>query len=162
MTEAPGKNESMRYFAYGTNMDPRVMSEHAPDAKALGSGRLDGYRIEFNVYSERWDGGAANLEPDPDGHVWGVVWEVSADEAAALDTYVGHPTFYRREAVEVWLGDVAAECLTYRVAHQTGFVRPTDQYLNRVRSAIRVQGLPPEALDILDEAARPPKPHIST
>jgi len=41
-------------------------------------------------------------------------------------------------------------------------VRPTDSYLARMRQAIRMQGLPPEALDILDHAARPPKPSIST
>ena len=52
---------------------------------------------------------------------------------------------------------------TYRVAHQKGtYVRPTDDYLQLLNSAIRVQGLPPEALDLLDRAARPPKPSIST
>ena len=53
---------------------------------------------------------------------------------------------------------------TFRVAHQGGtFVRPTDAYLNRIKAAIRRLGLPPEALDIVDAAARPPgKPSIST
>jgi hypothetical protein len=31
-----------------------------------------------------------------------------------------------------------------------------------LRSAIRTQGLPPEALDMVDRAARPPRPSIST
>jgi hypothetical protein len=55
-----------------------------------------------------------------------------------------------------------ADSVTYRVAHQRGFVRPTDAYLARMRRAIRIQGLPPEALDIVEQAARPPKPSIST
>lgn len=151
-----------RYFAYGTNMDPNVMAGHSPNAEAIGPGRLEGYRIEFNVYSERWQGGAANLEPDPDGHVWGVVWEMSDEDVSALDTFVGHPTFYGRGDVQVRVGDLSVDCVTYRVAHQKGYVRPTDAYLNRLRSAIRVQGLPPEALDIIDTAARPPSPHIDT
>jgi gamma-glutamylcyclotransferase (GGCT)/AIG2-like uncharacterized protein YtfP len=151
-----------RYFAYGSNMDPRHMLDHCPDARPAGPGRLEGFRLEFSVYSDRWGGGAANLEPDQGAHVWGVVWDVSPDDLAALDTYVGHPTFYRREEVGVRVGADFLECLTYRVAHQRGYVRPTDEYLNRLRAGMRQQGLPPEALDILESAARPPRPQIST
>lgn len=152
----------MRYFAYGSNMDSRTMNKHCPDAAVIGPGRLDGFRLEFNVYSDRWEGGAANLEPDDDAHVWGVVWEVAPEDVDLLDTYVGHPTFYRREEVVVEAPDGTEPCVTYRVAHQKGYVRPTPQYLARVRAAIRVQGLPPEALDILEQAANPPRPRIST
>jgi gamma-glutamylcyclotransferase (GGCT)/AIG2-like uncharacterized protein YtfP len=150
------------YFAYGSNMDPRLMAQTAPDARPLGHGRLEGYRLDFSLYSERWEGGAANVEPDPDGHVWGVVWDVSDSDLEALDTYEGHPTFYRREDVSVETSEGPVDCTTYRVAHQAGFVRPSDAYLNRIRAAIRQQGLPPEALDIVEAAARPPRPHIST
>lgn len=152
----------MRYFAYGSNIDERNMAEFCPGARPLGPGRLDGFRLEFTVFSDRWQGGAANVEPDPDGHVWGLVWELTSEDVERLDTYEGHPTFFRREEVQVEAGGEIMPCQTYRVAHQKGFVRPTDEYLNRVRSAMRVHGLPPEALDMLEAAARPPKPHIST
>src|ERR687888_543478 len=107
------------YFAYGSNMDPHRMDARVPGARAIGPGRLDGFR--------------------------------------------GHPTFFRREDVIVEGPEGPVIAWTHRVAHQGGsFVRPTDAYLQRVRSAIRVQGLPPEALDILDSAARPPgRPSIS-
>lgn len=152
----------MRYFAYGSNIDPRLMGETCPDARPLGPARLDGYRLEFNVYSERWKGGAANLDRDQRAYVWGVVWEVTGDEIDRLDTFVGHPSFYRREDVKVELGDEVTDCVTYRVAHQLGYVRPSDSYLHRLRGAMRLQGLPPEALDILERAARPPYPRIAT
>lgn len=152
----------IRYFAYGSNMDPRTMRRTVPEAKVIGPGRLEGFRLEFNVYSDRWQGGAANLEPDDDGHVWGVVWEMAPDNLEALDTYIGHPTFYRREQVAVRVARNTEECQTYRVAHQRGYVRPTPQYLARLRGAVRLQGLPPEALDIIESAALPPRPYIST
>jgi gamma-glutamylcyclotransferase (GGCT)/AIG2-like uncharacterized protein YtfP len=150
------------YFAYGSNMEPRTMQKTVPGAQPVGPGRLEGFRLEFNVYSDRWEGGAANLEPDPDAHLWGVVWNIEDEDLGKLDTYIGHPTFYRREHVAVRVGDETLECVTYRVAHQRGYVRPTSSYLARVRGAIRQQGLPPEALDIMEAAANPPKPHIST
>jgi gamma-glutamylcyclotransferase len=152
----------LRYFAYGSNMDPRHMVARVPNARALGPARLDGFRLVFNIYSTEWKCGAPNLEPNERAHVWGVVWEVPEDEARGLDAYQGHPTFFRKEEVLVEGPSGLSLVWTYRVAHQEGYVRPSDEYLNGLRAAIRVHGLPPEALDILDRAARPPKPSIST
>jgi gamma-glutamylcyclotransferase (GGCT)/AIG2-like uncharacterized protein YtfP len=151
------------YFAYGSNMDPEQMKQRAPGARALGSARLDDFSLSFSVYSSRWEGGAANLELDPEGHVWGVLWEIPDEAAGELDAYQGHPVFFRREEVSVTGPEGRTLAWTYRVAHQEGtYVRPTDRYLHCIRSGIRVHGLPPEALDMLDRAARPPKPTIST
>jgi gamma-glutamylcyclotransferase (GGCT)/AIG2-like uncharacterized protein YtfP len=153
----------MRYFAYGANMDPRHMHERVPGARVLGPGRLEGFRLAFSVYSTEWEGGAANLELAEDQHVWGVLWEVPDDEAPGLDAFQGHPTFFRREEIVIEGAEGREIASTFRVAHQEGaYVRPTEAYLNRLHSAIRVQGLPPEALDIVDRAARPPRPTIST
>lgn len=150
------------YFSYGANMDPAQMLERVPGARVVGPARLDGFRLAFSVYSTKWSGGAANMELEPKGHVWGVLWEVPEDQQSGLDAYQGHPTFFRREEVSVEGPEGSAVAFTYRVAHQKAYIRPTDAYLHRVRSAIRVHGLPPEALDLLDEAARPPNPTIST
>jgi cation transport regulator ChaC len=151
------------YFAYGSNMDPRHMLERVPGARPVGPARLEGFRLAFNVYSTEWRGGAANLELDQGAHVWGVLWEVPEDQVGGLDAFQGHPTFFRREDVVVVGPEGPVIAWTYRVAHQSGsYVRPTEEYLWRVHSAIRSMGLPPEALDIVDRAARPPKPTIST
>jgi gamma-glutamylcyclotransferase (GGCT)/AIG2-like uncharacterized protein YtfP len=152
------------FFAYGSNMDPNRMAGRAPSARVVGPARLDGFRLAFSVFSTKWEGGAANLELDDHGRVWGVVWDVPDSEVHGLDAFHGHPTYFRREDVVVELGEEPVIAWTYRVAHQTGsYVRPTDAYLNMMRAAIRLQGLPPEALDLLDEAARPKgRPSIST
>jgi gamma-glutamylcyclotransferase len=151
------------YFAYGANMDVQHMQGRVPGARALGPGRLDGFRLAFSVYSTEWEGGAANLELDQDAHVWGVLWEVPDDQLQGLDAYQGHPTFFRREDVSVQGPGGPVIAWTYRVAHQErAYVRPTDAYLNRLRSAVRVHGLPPEALEDIDRAAGPPHPTIST
>jgi gamma-glutamylcyclotransferase (GGCT)/AIG2-like uncharacterized protein YtfP len=151
------------YFSYGSNMDPRHMQGRVPGAQVVGPARLDGFRLAFSVYSTEWEAGAANLELDPEAHVWGVLWDVPEAETGGLDAFHGHPTFFRKEDLVVEGPGGAVIAWTYRVAHQEGtYVRPSDAYLQLLRSAIRVHGLPPEALDILDRAARPPKPSIST
>jgi gamma-glutamylcyclotransferase (GGCT)/AIG2-like uncharacterized protein YtfP len=150
------------YFAYGSNMDPEHMQDRVPEAQAVGPARLDGFRLEFNVYSTEWEGGAANLELDENAHVWGVLWNVSDDALQGLDAFQGHPSFFRREDVVVHGSEGPVIAWTYRVAHQKGYIRPTDAYVHRLRAGVRVHGLPPEALDMIDRAARPPKPTIST
>ena len=151
------------YLAYGANMDERHMRARVPNATALGAARLDGFRLEFDLYSTEWEGGAANLAPDAGAHVWGVLWDVPDDELSGLEAFQGHPTFFRREEVVVAVGGRRVTGWTYRVAHQEGaYVRPTDRYLAHLYAAIRMQGLPPEAFDIVERAARPPRPTIST
>ena len=151
----------VRYFAYGSNMEPGFMLERCPSATSPRPALLEGFRLEFTVYSDAWKGGAANLELDPDGRVWGIVWDVDPDDLKRLDTFQGHPTYYRRDSVVVDCDGERTECTTYRVAHQQGFVRPTDEYLNGVRKAIAHHGLPGEAWDVIERAARPPSPRIS-
>src|SRR2546426_10605923 len=89
------------YFAYGSNMDSNHMVKRAPGARPAGPARLDGFRLEFSVFSNEWQGGAANLELDPEAHVWGVLWDVPEEEVGGLDAFRGHPTFFRREGVVV-------------------------------------------------------------
>jgi gamma-glutamylcyclotransferase (GGCT)/AIG2-like uncharacterized protein YtfP len=152
----------LHYFAYGSNMDPRHMTERVPGAQVEGPCRLEGFRLQFNIYSTEWRGGAANLELDPDAHVWGVLWEIPEEECGGLDAFQGHPIFFRREDVVVEGPSGPVLAWTYRVAHQQGsYVRPTDAYLRLIYAAIRVNGLPPEAMEDVDRAARPPKPSIS-
>lgn len=151
------------YFAYGANMDEHHMHARVPGARTIGAARLDGYRLTFNLYSSEWEGGAANLEPEAGAHVWGVAWDVPDDELRGLDAFQGHPTFFRREEIVLDVAGARTTGWTYRVAHlEHDYVRPTDAYLNTIYSAIRVHGLPPEAFDLVERAARPPRPSIST
>lgn len=138
------------------------MTGRVPGAVLLGPGRLEGFRLEFTVYSTEWGGGAANLGLDEGAHVWGVLWEVPEGQLRGLDAYEGHPTFFRREDVVVHGPTGRVVAWTYRVAHQKGFVRPTDAYLGLIRSALLLHRAPDEALEMLDRAGRPPSPTIST
>jgi gamma-glutamylcyclotransferase (GGCT)/AIG2-like uncharacterized protein YtfP len=150
------------YFAYGSNMDARQMQQRVQGAELIGPACLEGFRLAFTVFSRRWNAGAANLEVAPDGRVYGVLWELPEEGIEQLDTFEGHPTFYRREEVIVETATGPTIAWTYRVAHQEGvFVRPSDEYLQLLYAAIRVHGLPPEALDLVDRAARPPGPSVS-
>ena len=73
--------EKVWYFAYGANMDDGIFRlRRGIEAREHLSGRLRGYRLRFNL-NGRPEGQAApaNLHPDPNAEVWGVLYHISAD-----------------------------------------------------------------------------------
>ena len=151
------------YFAYGTLMGTSSMYEACPEARKVGPARLDGYRIEFNIASRQWRGGAVNAVPDPDGTIWGVLWDIPPDAFERFDTFEGaDATLDVREDVEVVTTDGVVKARTFRVASHSAYVRPTEAYLRHLRKAISTQGLPQEAEDLLLRADRFPAPPTPT
>jgi gamma-glutamylcyclotransferase (GGCT)/AIG2-like uncharacterized protein YtfP len=145
------------YFAYGALMGTSSMYEACPEARKIGPARLRGYRIEFNVASRQWAGGAVNAVPDPEGTIWGVLWEIPEEDFARFDTFQGSDASLDvREDVEVDGPDGPVPARTFRVASHSAYVRPTEAYMRHLQKAISTQGLPKEAEDLLMRADRFP------
>jgi gamma-glutamylcyclotransferase (GGCT)/AIG2-like uncharacterized protein YtfP len=83
----------MIYFAYGSNMDVRQMSERCPESpKVLGIALLSDH--EFRINSD----GVATITPSSNQQVWGVLWQLSPMDEARLDIHEGvYAGVYRRE-----------------------------------------------------------------
>ncbi len=145
------------YFAYGARMSSTHMLQTSPNARAIGPASLSGFRLEFNVASRDFGGGAANAIPDPTGRLWGVLWEVPDDELTGFDSFRGDArsdTHGVDLEVEGPQGPVTAR--TMMLESRDGFVRPSDTYLNMLHAGARAHGLPSEALDAIDHAERHP------
>jgi hypothetical protein len=71
----------IRYFAYGSNMDPMVMKrEGVRSATPIGIGHASGYRVVFNKISAK-HGAAANLQLDEETNsAWGCLYDLERDE----------------------------------------------------------------------------------
>ena len=76
------------YFAYGSNMSSRRLSERISGVQPLGPGHLDGSRMICNKPG-RDGSGKANLVAEPGGKVWGVLYRLSAHQWTALDAFEG-------------------------------------------------------------------------
>jgi len=94
-----------RYFAYGSNMSGEQMRSRCPGANDPLNAVLDDHDWLLNRR------GVATLEPAPGREVHGVLWDVTADDLAALDRWEGVPRYYRRStmAVRTNAGSVDAE-----------------------------------------------------
>jgi hypothetical protein len=86
----------MYYFAYGSNLNARAVTEwarhHGHKPPALRGGRaaiLDNYRLCFPLYSDYWGGGIADIVYDPGKYVAGVLFDLTDAELEVLDAKVG-------------------------------------------------------------------------
>ena len=142
------------FFAYGARMNPHTMQDVAPGAVLVGPARLDGFRLVFNVPSRSWGGGAANAVPALGGHLWGVLWEVGDDDLKSLDSFQGDERMRHLLEIEARGPDGPVEAMTLAVDSPEQFVAPSDRYLAMLRALIQDLGLPAEALEDIDRAAR--------
>jgi len=77
----------MYYFAYGSNMNWRQMRRRCPSARFVCIAHLPGYRFAIARHSRLRDCGTANIFPEAEGTVWGIVYEVSESDMLIMDSF---------------------------------------------------------------------------
>lgn len=75
----------MLYFAYGSNMDWEQMRGRCPSAKFVSIARLKDYRFAIARTSHSRGCGSAGVLSQPGAAVWGVVYEIDAQDFGPLD-----------------------------------------------------------------------------
>ena len=115
------------------------MGERVSSARALGPAQLPGHRLILNKPGV--DGSAkANVEPDSEGLVWGVAYEVPISDFVHLDRYeVG----YTRSAIRVYPApEVGIDAEVYVALRTTSDGVPFDWYKQLMLEGAREHGLP--------------------
>ncbi len=74
----------MLYFAFTGTVAPERLAEAAPGAEFTFVAHLPEWRLVFAHEDAEWGGGLPSAEPGPGNTVWGVVFEVSKAELAAI------------------------------------------------------------------------------
>lgn len=149
----------MWYFAYGSNLNTRAVSEwcrhfgHRPPSLRPGKPAvLDNYRLCFPIYSEYWGGGTADIVYDPGKYVAGVLFDLSEAEMKTLDLKVQRKLdssgreigVYKR--IEVKVSPLARgepiTAITYQGTNADRFhIPPTQHYMDLVIQGAYSYGL---------------------
>jgi len=104
----------MYYFAYGSNMNSERMKQRRVDFLSKKSAKLNGYRLVFNkVATRNPKEGYANIIPDKDGVVEGVLYEINNSDIEKLDKCEVYPKHYGRDEVAVWSDEKKVVAVTY-------------------------------------------------
>src|SRR5579859_3551025 len=97
----------MKYFAYGSNMNPKRMKERGVDFEKRVPGVLKGYELKFNrIWQLQYSGFAvANIVQNAETIVEGAVYTMPDEDIHKLDVFEGYPHEYTRKQVTVILLD---------------------------------------------------------
>lgn len=141
------------YFAYGSNLCVRQMARRCPDATDPRPAVLSDHDWLIN---ER---GVATVEPVTGNQVHGVLWQLSDDDLATLDSAEGVPVRYRRDELTVHTDDGPSPAWVY-IDHRVIPGPPRPGYLPKIIDGAVHHGLPQRWIDYLRrwDPARWPRP----
>ena len=144
------------YFAYGSNLSTEQKENRTGSIREARRARLYRYRIAFNKRGS--DGtGKANIVPDPNRTVWGVVYRCSSDALREMDRYEGVAGgHYARKTVRVRTeaGD-ELDAITYIAGEEfvDDLCIPSKQYLETILQGARHHGLPEDYIHEIQSVA---------
>jgi hypothetical protein len=134
----------MLHFAYGSNMDRRLMWRRCPGAWSLGGAVLRDYR--FIITKD----GYASVVAARGAVVHGLLWRLTPRDLAALNAYENIDAgLYRAASLAVQAGGRAVGALVY--LGRSGVPgRPRLGYMELVVAAAREAGLPADYVASLE------------
>lgn len=142
----------MKYFAYANLMDIEYFRRVAPSAKVIGIGCIKDYAMAFGVTHDGAHSGA-RLEPKPGAEVWGVEFELSDSDMAALDAASGVAhNHWAHKAVQVHGPDGSVRATTtYDIPNPSGVAGPPAHYLDPALKGARANNLPADYVARLEK-----------
>jgi gamma-glutamylcyclotransferase (GGCT)/AIG2-like uncharacterized protein YtfP len=118
------------YGAYGSNMNLKQMAKRCPNARVIGTGKLQNYKLTFRGTSH----GVANVEPKHGSSVPILLWEITPECEDALDIYEGYPRLYVKKEVDVVTDDGLRKTMIYVMAkrYEEFPAQPSRGYLDTI------------------------------
>lgn len=102
----------LTYFAYGSNMLTERLRRRVPSTTPVGRARLDGWALRFHKHGA--DGSAkCNIVSTDQGNVFGVLFEIRADQRELLDRAEGLGAGYELADVSVTLDEASVDAFCY-------------------------------------------------
>ncbi len=130
------------YAAYGTNLDPALMSQRCPLSPLQTTGWLTGWRLTFGGEEHGWDGSLATIVQDPFEQVFVAVYDVAQQDERTLDEWESVDTgLYRKTKVRVHTIHDDLVVWTYVLdAYEGGL--PSAHYLGALSAAAEAADAP--------------------
>lgn len=154
MTEEP-----RYYFAYGANMNTRVLVRRGLAWVGGEPGVLRDYECLFAVPGLPWiEPGFLTVRQAPGDLVHGVLYEMSADDLQALDGYESEQV---RFVVSIETGSGTYEATTYRSKRFVPGLKPSRRYKRLVVQGARDHGLPEDWIARFEEQPHHYVPGVS-
>ena len=128
----------MFYFAYGMNTNRDSMARRCPGAICMGVATLLNHEFRFAHH--------ADVVPNTDSAVEGVLWLIDTDHLESLDQLEGYPYYYDRAILPVeYHGNIVmAEC--YRMQPDNPDDYPSQGYLDMLLEGYLEHNIPDDQI----------------
>lgn len=140
-------------FAYGGNINPRVLSERRKiEPLESVAGCLEDYRLAFNTRGFLWiEPAFANVEHAPGACVHGVLHRLTEEQFARLDRYEWGGVAYRHLELDVAAYDGRRiRARVYSARYVSREKSPSCRYLTLIREGARISGLDEDYVRMLE------------
>ena len=145
------------YFAYGSNMhDSAFRERRRMKPVEWRAGRIVGYRLRFNLEGRpKGKAAPANICPDPNAEVWGVIYRITRRELLRLNSTEGVPGRGYRPASLIAEDTDGNQLpvIAYSAVGKLTDGTPTLRYMTLLREGARAHGLPEHWVHYLDSVA---------
>jgi len=137
------------YFAYGSNLNMSQMMTRVGEWKTSAKATLKGYRLLFNVESQRWGGMAANLRKttNPQDIIYGAIYLISNSKLCVLTDY----EHVEPQSVMVESEGKQVSANIYIFSTNRTPAKPPPAYLNTLLDGLRQHGY---GEDVIEEVKR--------
>jgi gamma-glutamylcyclotransferase (GGCT)/AIG2-like uncharacterized protein YtfP len=129
----------MLYFGYGMNTNIESMAGRCPGAESLGHAVLPEHEFLFKAF--------ADVIPNTEKSVQGVLWHINAEHLKSLDALEGYPVMYDRAVMPVYHNDQIVYAWTYFMSTYTRWGAPSDGYVQMLRDGYAAHGVPQNQID---------------
>ena len=143
------------YFAFGANMhDHAFQDRRGMRPSQWRPGKLPGYRLRFNLEGRpKGKAAPANISPDEDAEVWGVLYLITRRDMIWLNATEGIPGWRYRP---IWLdaeGPTGGPLpvFTYIADGLEKDGNPSERYITLLRDGARAHGLPQTWISYLEK-----------
>ncbi len=156
----------MKYFAFASNMSSEELGARCPNAEFISVAKLPDYRLDFTRYSEKRQGGVADVVASEGDQVWGALYELPENELPALNRKESAPSVYRHEDVDVvTTSGERVRAMTYMIIDKVPTEAPGKAYLELILKGARERELPVDYLSALErivprEAGEQPRTEV--
>ena len=134
------------YIAYGSNLNLPQMSHRCPTAEVVCTGEVKDYELLFRGGKR---GAVATIEPLEGSSVPVLLWKIKLHDELALDRYEGLPHLYRKEIMDVDIGNKTVSAMVYVMNDGRSFGVPSDFYRETIEDGYKTAGFD---LDFLEQA----------
>ncbi|WKN21780.1 gamma-glutamylcyclotransferase family protein [Azotobacter vinelandii] len=141
------QDNHLLYFAYGVDMNPEHIAARCDEPQVFMMAHLPDHALAFFGYADRWDGGLESIVESPGDRLYGVIYEVTYNDADYLDACQGARLDgtgpYFQFPVEVIGEDGRSHSVfTYKKSSLGETTQPSSGYLDYIVAGATAQGLP--------------------